>query len=60
MQTGCPFRLKIEWAWPENIEKDLHFEFAKYRQSGEWFCVPVELAIQVAGMLAKRKYAESN
>lgn len=55
MQTGCPFKLTIEWAWPEDIEDELHEYFADRRILGEWFRVSVDEAISVAAMLSKAK-----
>ena len=56
MQTGCPFKLKIVWAWPEDVESELHAAFASQRVSGEWFRVSVDDAILVAGRLTKDKW----
>jgi len=59
MQTGCPFKLKIEWAWPEDIESEMHEWFKDHRVNGEWFRVSLEIAIQVASKLSKQKWRDS-
>jgi hypothetical protein len=56
MQTGCPFKLKIEWVWPEDIENEMHLHFAERRVDGEWFRVPLDEAIAVAARLSKEKW----
>jgi hypothetical protein len=56
MQTGCPFTLKVEWAWPEDIEDEMHAHFADRRVNGEWFRVSVEEAVEVAARLSKEKW----
>ena len=56
MQTGCPFKLQIEWFWPEDIENEMHAHFLDSRVSGEWFRVTIDEAITVAAKLAKAKW----
>lgn len=60
MQTGCPFELKVEWVWPEDIENEMHAHFENKRVSGEWFRVSLDEAVAVASLLSKAKWkAES-
>jgi len=56
LQTGCPFNLKVEWAWPEDIEDEMHAHFADRRVNGEWFRVSLDEAIAVAAKLSKDKW----
>lgn len=55
LQSGSPLKLKMEWAWPEDVEKELHNHFSEQRVFNEWFDVPLDVAIAVAGRLTKIK-----
>lgn len=59
LQTGTPFRLKIVWCWPVDVERELHHVFAIRRVLGEWFDMPVDEAIRTAAMITKMKCKES-
>lgn len=55
MQVGCPTKLNIKWAWPEDVENELHKYFEKCRVRGEWFRVDLNNAIHIAGAMTKAK-----
>ena len=55
LQTGCPFPLKIQWCWPEDIEQNLHNHFASRLFQGEWYQVPLNEAIAAAAYFSKEK-----
>jgi hypothetical protein len=58
LQTGSPFLLKIVWCWPEDIESDLHKIFADKWVFGEWFDIPVDEAVRIAGIESKKKFKQ--
>lgn len=57
LQTGCPFRLTLEWSFPTygapEVETALHRRFAAQRVQGEWFDLGPDGAI-----VAQQAYAE--
>lgn len=60
IQTGCPHRvvLKRSWASPDArlIERLAHRKLAKYRIRGEWFDVPVSVAVLTVNALVAANY----
>jgi hypothetical protein len=55
IQTGCPFPIKLasHWETPyaRKIEKAAHLALVKYRTTGEWFIIPVNVGIAVVDTL---------
>lgn len=60
LQTGNAVRLDIYWtlAVPADqarlIEQDIHGLFVPERMSGEWFLIPVEMAVEAIMRLTER------
>lgn len=57
IQTGCPFPIKLARHWDtphaRKIEKAAHRALVKYRTTGEWFVIPLNVGIAVVDTLVK-------
>lgn len=55
IQTGCPFKVRLAKSWrtpfARKIEGLAHAALSRYRTAGEWFNVPIRVAMAVVEVL---------